>query len=118
MILDDDPLVAEMVEDVLQQNGFETEVFTDGWSALDRAQKETFDALLVDIRMPGLTGPEFYNRLKGTSEINADRLAFLTGDALNADVAAFLENCGRPHMEKPVSPVHLISILKNLVGDP
>jgi CheY-like chemotaxis protein len=66
--------------------------------ALDHAE---FDVVLSDLRMPGVSGPEMYERLRERRPNMLSKIAFVTGDTLGASMDAFLRDSGRPVLEKP-----------------
>jgi DNA-binding NtrC family response regulator len=57
-ILDDEAIVRRELTRVLEKEGYETESFADGESALKRLDETRFDLLLCDLRLPGLDGIE------------------------------------------------------------
>lgn len=59
-----------------------------GVAALDLIQRERFDLVLTDIRMPRLDGPGLYRELTRRDPELARRLIFLTGDTLSPDFQA------------------------------
>jgi signal transduction histidine kinase/DNA-binding response OmpR family regulator len=56
LIADDEPLIRRALADYLTAFGYATETAADGGLALDRLRGEDFDALLVDLRMPRVSG--------------------------------------------------------------
>jgi CheY-like chemotaxis protein len=73
---------------------------SDGAEALRRvAGSPEFDLILTDLRMPGMDGDELFAALR-TAGL-ADRLVFVTGDAVSPDAAAILARTGAPVVHKP-----------------
>ena len=58
LIIDDDALVHSAIRKVLEGNGFDVSVASDGWAGLKAVETATFDIILVDIFMPGMDGLE------------------------------------------------------------
>jgi CheY-like chemotaxis protein len=56
MIVDDEPQVAEVLATSLQRQGHRTTVVHSGPEALDRIKAGAFDALFLDVSMPGMNG--------------------------------------------------------------
>ncbi len=67
LVAEDDPLSGDVLQEMLQQIGCEVALFHDGLSALQQARENTFDLLLLDEHMPGLSGPEVLRHLHTTS---------------------------------------------------
>jgi CheY-like chemotaxis protein len=101
LVVDDEPAVAYLIADALEQEGCEVRVHTDSQRALGEALAERFDLAVLDVRMPGLDGPAFYRILRREGSPLAGRLLFTTGDTLARETAAFLEQARLPYLPKP-----------------
>src|ERR1043165_6036396 len=69
LVVDDEPLNVEVLTEVLDDAGYETESATDGveaWKAL-QAQPNRFDSVLLDRMMPNMNGMELLARIKGSA---------------------------------------------------
>lgn len=62
---------------------------------------ETFDAIFCDLVMPGLDGPRLYRAVAEADPASAGRFVFLASGAFSPEVAEFLSQADRPHMDKP-----------------
>ena len=56
LIVDDDEVSCRLFAEVLEGEGHEVHQARSGEEALDRLRKESYDLLMVDVRMPGITG--------------------------------------------------------------
>ena len=56
LIVDDDRAIRESLARALELEGYQVDVVVDGVAALARTRRETFDALVVDVMMPGVDG--------------------------------------------------------------
>ncbi len=63
LIVDDEPTARENLERLLRTNGYETVVAADGQEALQRLSEQEFEVVLLDIRMPGLSGMDVLRRV-------------------------------------------------------
>ena len=104
LIVDDEPEVAELIAEILQLDGHETLIRNNGQRALDAVGLTDFDVILSDLRMPDYDGPWLLGALRDKHPELVDRIAFVTGDTLSSDIASFLKESGRPHIEKPITP--------------
>ena len=118
LVVDDETGVADMVSDILLSAGYEVETRYDSREALTLLRSESFDVVLSDMRMPGLDGPALYGELKKLDPAFAKKMAFITGDTLSKDVAAFLSETSQPYLEKPVTPKELLMLVTDLVSEP
>jgi two-component system response regulator HydG len=64
LIVDDEDALRSTLARVLRQRGIVAETAENGFTALDLLEKSTYDVVLVDVRMPGMTGPQFLQRVK------------------------------------------------------
>lgn len=101
LIVDDEPTVASMIADVLEQDGCRVEFYTESEQGLEAALREDFDLIICDIRMPGMDGPAFHRVLSRKDPARARRLLFTTGDTLARNTRAFLEKQKLPFLAKP-----------------
>jgi DNA-binding NtrC family response regulator len=63
-ILDDEPIVGDRLKPELEDDGYEVEVFTDSGSAVKRVDEKCFDLFITDLKMQGLDGMEFLEKVK------------------------------------------------------
>ena len=66
LIVDDEQDIAELISDVLSDEGFETVIKNDGYSAIEEIKSNSFDLILLDIMMPNLSGIETCNKIRET----------------------------------------------------
>lgn len=64
LIVDDDPMMARTVRDILRLKGHEAETAHSGPEALEKVRREDYDCVLSDVKMPGLDGVELYRAIK------------------------------------------------------
>ncbi|HET7150972.1 MAG TPA: ATP-binding protein [Candidatus Acidoferrum sp.] len=101
LVVEDEPTVARLIADVLEDEGMQVDVLLDGREALDRAARETYDLVICDMKMPGLDGQHFYRSLARTGNSLRERFLFVTGDVMAAQTRQFLERHRLPHVAKP-----------------
>jgi DNA-binding response OmpR family regulator len=63
LVVDDEPLVRQLLCDILRGAGYVTHAAENGPQAVDIAQRETIDVVLLDIMMPGMSGLEVLAKL-------------------------------------------------------
>lgn len=101
LVVEDEPIVARLIADVLEDEGMRVDVLLDGREALERAARERYDLVICDMKMPGLNGQHFYNALERSGNPLRDRFLFVTGDVVAAHTQQFLERHNLPHVAKP-----------------
>jgi DNA-binding response OmpR family regulator len=112
LVVEDEPTIAKMCIRVLVAEGFEVDVAIDGKAAQDLLRKNPYDLCLIDIRTPGMSGIELYQRLEDECPKMKNRVIFTTGDVINDNIRTFLDETGRPFLPKPFTPSELRSKIK------
>ena len=64
LIIEDDELIAELERDYLEANGYETVLAFDGITGEEKAKTEKYDAILLDVMLPGKTGFDVCRELR------------------------------------------------------
>jgi DNA-binding response OmpR family regulator len=100
-VLEDEPTVARLIADVLEDEGLRVDVLLDAREALDRASEEQYDLVICDMKMPKLDGEHFYQALARAKNPLRDRFLFVTGDVLASHTRDFLQRNHLPHVAKP-----------------
>lgn len=117
LVVDDEVGVTELIQDILEDSGYRVEVCNDPRKALELLKTEVFDAILSDMKMPGMDGETFLQELTSLGTHYSNRLAFVTGDTMSSRVADYLESTASPHLEKPIVPDELIALVEQLCGE-
>jgi CheY-like chemotaxis protein len=112
LVVEDDSNVAATLAILLRQWGHDVQVARDGAQALQAAQAQPPDAVLLDIHLPGMSGHEVARRLRAETGMDKAHLVAVTGDDPGAaettqpDPAAFDQL-----LVKPVEPEALRKVL-------
>jgi len=101
LVLEDEPTVARLIADVLEDEGLRVDVLLNSREALDRAAREEYALVICDMKMPELDGEHFYQALARSRNPLRERFLFVTGDVLAARTRDFLERNHLPHVAKP-----------------
>ena len=101
LVVDDEASVRVSLQRYLAGRGHEVETTSSGREALGRLREGKFDAVIVDMRMPDISGEELYRDLRTTDPDHADRIIFTTGQLVDDEVRTFLASTGRPCVPKP-----------------
>ena len=116
LIIDDEPDVAQMLADILEAEGHEVETADSGEKALALLDRQSFDMILSDVRMPRLDGPSLYAALERRDPQLLSRTAFVSGDTLSPSARVFLQRVHRPYMEKPFSLEEVRALVDQILG--
>ena len=113
LILDDEPMVGELLHDMLGLFGYSASSCTSPARALELLEHEKFDLILSDYQMPQMSGQEFYDRALELDPALGNRIVFITGDAANEDTNFFLKSTGTAHLAKPFQ----LATMKTVIED-
>jgi CheY-like chemotaxis protein len=107
LVVDDDPDFAASVAPVLAGRGYTVEVARTGEEAIERAAAAGVDCLILDLRMPTLSGLEVYHRIKATGRDIPT--IFVTGcnDERDGDLAR-VRQLREGFLTKPFDPAVLL----------
>ncbi len=67
LIVDDENDIAELISDILEDEGYDTVIVNDGTSAINLVKEEDFDLILLDVMMPDMTGTEVCASIRNTT---------------------------------------------------
>jgi len=118
LVVDDEPVVRRLLSQVLTAEGHDVEATDDGNDALDRIKGNRYSLILLDMKLPGMSGSELYGRIQEIAESLAQRVVFITGDVMGADTEAFLARTGVPYIHKPFDVKQLSTEIKRLLAKP
>ncbi len=106
LVVDDDASLAEMLQMVLRQEGFETVWCPTGDDALDVYRESQPDLVLLDLMLPGLDGVAVCRRLRAESGVP---IVMLTAKSDTTDVVDGLEAGADDYVAKPFKPRELVA---------
>lgn len=115
LIVDDDAAFRTLLVGLLDRSGFRVRVAKTGEEGLALARRERPAAVVLDVRLPGISGWEVCHELRGR---HGDEVAilFVSGERIESlDRVAGLLLGGDDYLVKPFAPDELLARLKRLV---
>jgi len=109
LIVEDDRRLAQSLRRGLEEAGFTTDALTEGDEAVLAARSTQFDAVILDIMLPGMNGTEVLRRIRQTSTIPVIMLTARGGDV---DRVVGLEMGADDYIAKPYFPRELVARLR------
>ena len=116
LVVDDEPSLREALLRFLQRRNIHAEGVADGWEAIRLLEHHDFDVIISDVRMPGMSGREFLERLRRDRPELLARLVFSTGDAFTSETATLLKESGVPTVAKPFDFAVLERVVREVAG--
>jgi two-component system phosphate regulon response regulator OmpR len=112
LVVDDDRRLRELLTRFLSDNGFRVSAAANAADASLRLDSLSFDALVLDVMMPGENGFDFARRLRETSAVP---ILMLTARTQAADRVTGLEIGADDYLPKPFEPRELLLRLGNII---
>ena len=101
LVVDDEESIQRLLGSVLELDDHAVDTANNGREALERIAEHHYDIVITDIKMPEMGGRELYERLLKQDPALAARTIFITGDTVNPDTRAFLQDVKNPVLAKP-----------------
>jgi DNA-binding response OmpR family regulator len=112
LVVDDEPDIRDPLAYALEQEGFEVDTAGDGTAALDAARAQTFDVVLLDTMLPGMSGIDVCRILRDESDVP---IVMLTARDAEVDRVLGLELGADDYVTKPFSTAELISRIRAIL---
>jgi two-component system NtrC family sensor kinase len=117
LVVDDEPAVTRMVKEILSKVGFQVDTAGTGYQALSALEKEQFDLIISDLKMPEMDGQSFYKLVIGRHPHLAHRIVFSSGDSSGRRARAFLQEVGCAWISKPFQVEELLRLVHKALQD-
>jgi DNA-binding response OmpR family regulator len=112
LLIEDDPVLAEMVKSYLGRAGFDATIAATGAAGLALYKREVFDAIILDLMLPDMDGLDICRRLRLEAQTPILMLT-ARGDAMDRVVG--LELGADDYLSKPFEPRELLARLKAIL---
>jgi two-component system cell cycle response regulator DivK len=111
LIVEDNELNMRLFNDILQASGYQTLQTDDGSEAVTLTEQHHPDLILMDMRLPGISGLEATQIIKGRDDLRHIPIVAVTASALKGDEEKILAGGCDAFIAKPISiPTFLSTI--------
>jgi DNA-binding response OmpR family regulator len=117
LIADDEPNIVASLEFLMEQAGYEVRTAADGNEALAAVAAFAPDLVLLDVMMPGRSGYEVCERIKGDPATRGIRVLMLSAKGRDVEVAKGLDLGADAYVTKPFSTRDLAAKVRELLGE-
>jgi DNA-binding response OmpR family regulator len=116
LVVDDNPFICRLLESRLRASEYDVIGALDGGEALEKAQKEKPDLILLDINMPGIDGFEIGAKLRANNQTSSIPIIMVTalGEHQNI-VKAMTELDAASYVVKPFKPEKLLEEVRKVL---
>jgi PAS domain S-box-containing protein len=120
LVIDDEAPIRIAIRRYLERRGWQVEEAKDGAEGLallglsgdsPRLRSGSYDAIITDLKMPGVTGIELHDRLAAVDPEGLEKLVLITGDTASSEVADFVARLRQPLVQKPFDMRALADLL-------
>jgi DNA-binding response OmpR family regulator len=118
LVIDDDPVILELLRVNFEIEGFDVICATDGEEGFRRAQADHPDVVISDIMMPRRDGLQLLNDLKSDPETQGLPVILLSAKAQRNEVQQGLDMGADDYITKPFDPLELIDRLNAVMTRP
>ena len=115
LIVEDDDLSMRLETDLLQAKGYDILQSVDGKDAVELAREHHPDLIIMDIKLPEVSGVEHVKTLKADEALRDIPVLAVTALALSGDKEKFLDAGCDGYMAKPISVPHFLETVANLI---
>lgn len=105
LVIDDERVVCNSCRRVLEQEGYDVSVAMNGQEGIERVSQEEFDAALVDLRMPGISGMDVVRAVKNVRP--QIRIIIITGYSSISSAVEAMQLGASDYLPKPFTPKEL-----------
>ena len=118
LLVDDDPLITDLVVDMLGLDGHDVDTAGNGIEALSMLESGRYDLIVSDLHMPKMDGAAFYRELGRRHAHPLHKVIFLTGTTGTSEEHREVQRSGAPVLLKPFNVAELIELVRRLLSAP
>ncbi|MFC1495999.1 PleD family two-component system response regulator [Candidatus Margulisiibacteriota bacterium] len=116
LIVEDAPEVLMILENFLRVHGFEVQTALDAYQGLDRIESDMPDLILLDVRMPGMDGYQFCEKIKTDEKYKHVPIIIVSVKCSPEDVKKGIDKGASAYIPKPFDPDEVIAKVKELLS--
>ncbi len=116
LLVDDEPEVLRAVKEAVSPHVYRVDTVKDGTTALAEINSFDFDLILMDVRMPGMSGMELYRAIEEHKPYLTKRVIIVSGDIENEETSEFLKLTRCRHLSKPFGTEDLLAVMYETVN--
>ena len=116
LAVDDEPEIRALLRRSLELDLYSVDLARDGEEAWQMLQKKPYDCILIDLKMPRMSGQELYRLIEESYADLVSMVIFITGDTVNSKTHDFVSSTGNLIMNKPFEMAELRTHIGQLIG--
>jgi CheY-like chemotaxis protein len=116
LIAEDERDIRDLISFTLRFAGYEVVAVSDGQEAVEVVGKEMPDLILMDVRMPRMTGYEACQKIKSDPKVSQIPVVFLSAKGQDSEIYTGLNSGATEYLLKPFAPADLSQRVKELLA--
>jgi CheY-like chemotaxis protein len=116
LIAEDEPDIRDLVAFTLRFAGHEVTPTSNGEEAFNQASQVMPDLILMDVRMPKMTGYEACRAMKATPDLKHIPVVFLSAKGQDSEIQTGLDAGAEEYLLKPFAPDQLVQRVKEILA--
>jgi two-component system NtrC family sensor kinase len=117
LIVDDEDVVVQLLADILEGERHRIDTASSGPEALRRMEAEPYDLVILDLKMPDMSGQQVFEEVSRRRPEVSSRIIFITADTVTPEVETFLHRSGRPCLMKPFAIDSVLETVRDMLGE-
>ncbi|RYX89064.1 MAG: response regulator [Bradyrhizobiaceae bacterium] len=114
LLVEDTVINQEIASAILSTNGYQVDLASSGWEAIEKAQARDYALILMDIQMPGLSGVDAAKAIRARHGGPRSKMVAMTANVLPSDVTRYLASGFDAHLGKPFKQADLLDLVHRL----
>ena len=115
LLVDDNPIVSQVIIDILSLDGYGVDTAPNGIAALEKMEGRRYDLVLTDLHMPEMDGAGLYEELAKRQTHPPQKIIFLTGTAGTSEAHRLMQDTGLPVLRKPFNLIELLELVQKVL---
>jgi DNA-binding response OmpR family regulator len=115
LVAEDERDIRELIAFTLRFAGFDVALAKNGAEAVDLVEAEGPDLIILDVRMPKMTGYEACRHIKENPNVRDIPVVFLSAKGQDAEIQQGLESGAEEYILKPFVPDELVAQVRDVL---
>ena len=115
LVIEDNKTICEMLSQIIKKQGYDSICAIDGKNGLSLLKNTKFDAVFLDLKMPGFSGYEIIDDLESHDKLTDNKIILFTSVSLsNSQVHDFQKRGVYSYLKQPTKPDVIIQTLESI----